>query len=351
MTDNTNSAMKKRILLLLLTGISMVSVAQQYPSDWDQYTTDGYLYNIQSDRNTLNLPESEFKDRLLDLARTNLAQQIRMRVQDSAKLRKESIDGRSHIAYMSETRFFTDLELQFATTKTVFDPVTAEGHAIVYIDKEKACQYYRNNTEVLLGHAENALTLARNYIDTGFKNRARAELEKILPQFESIAPTFFWLGVLGAPQNEISMLLTRCNEAEQSIKKLIAELTYGTSIYLICSADVFGSSYNALRNEVIGRLSTDGCNFTDDMTQADWIIHIEASAREYNQMTMHSQTLFFAYMDASISIEKGFSSQRIYENSISTKGAHTLGYNNAARKACKDLSSQLSDIIRKTINP
>lgn len=343
--------MKKRILLLLLTGISLVSVAQQYPSEWNQYTTDGYLYNIQSDRNTLDLPESDFKNRLLDLARTNLAQQIRMRVQDSATLHKESIDGRSHIAYLSETRFSTDLELQLVTTKAVYDPVTTEGHVIAYIDKEKACQYYRNNTEVLLGHAENSLTLARNYIDTGFKNRARTELEKVLPQFDSIAPTFFWLGVLGAPQNEITMLLTRCNEAEQAIKELIAELAYGTSIYLTCSANIFGAGYSALQNEVKGLLATDGCNFTDDLSQADWIIHIEASAREYNQMTIHSQTLYFAYMDASISIEKGSSSQRIYENSISTKGAHTLGYHNAARKACKDLSPQLSDIIRKIINP
>lgn len=142
--------------------------------------------------------------------------------------------------------------------------------------------------------------------------------------------------------------MTRRNQAEQSIKAQLAELTYGTSILLTCSADIFGKAYAALQNEIKGRLAPDGCNFTNDTAQADWIIRINASAREYNQMTMHGQSFYIAYVDASISIEKGDTSQRVYENSISVKGAHTLGYDHAARTACKDLVSQLSNIIRKT---
>lgn len=122
--------MKKGLLLLILTGISFIGMAQQYPSEWNQYTSDGYLYNIQSDRNTLNRSEAIFTNQLLDLARTNLAQQIKMRVEDSARMLKESIDGRSRMAYTSETRFSTDLELQLVSTETRYEPATGQGYAI-----------------------------------------------------------------------------------------------------------------------------------------------------------------------------------------------------------------------------
>ena len=60
-------------------------------------------------------------------------------------------------------------------------------------------------------------------------------------------------------------------------------------------------------------------------------------------------TSYFAYADARITIDKGATSQRIYENEISVKGGHTQNYTQAAKTAYKDLSRQLSEIIEGNI--
>ncbi len=73
------------------------------------------------------------------------------------------------------------------------------------------------------------------------------------------------------------------------------------------------------------------------------------SAREQNIAVLDGMTSYFAYADAQITIDKGATSQRIYENEISVKGGYTQNYTQAAKTAYKDLSKQLSEIIKESI--
>ena len=50
-----------------------------------------------------------------------------------------------------------------------------------------------------------------------------------------------------------------------------------------------------------------------------------------------------------ISIDKGSTGQRVYEDAISEKGGHTHNYEQAARQAYQDLSPKLSAIIQEQI--
>lgn len=341
--------MKKGLLLSILVSISFGSIAQQYPPEWGQYTSGGYLFDIQSDHNGQNQSETEFKNYLLNIARTNLAQQIRVQVQDFAELNKKSIDGNSTVAYTSETHFSTDVELKLVETRTYYDWETKQGYAIAYINKHAACQYYRNAVVTLLNKADNSLALARDFVGAGFKHRAKVELEALLTDFGTNKEAFFWLGLFAVSYDESEKLQVQYNEKEGLIKQQLADLQYGTSICLICSTDIFGSRYPTLQNELKGKLAAEGCNFTDDPSQADWVIRVVVSTREYNHLTMNSQSLYFAYADANISIDKVISSQRIYEDCLSAKGGNMMNYKEAARTACKELVRQLGTLILQSI--
>lgn len=341
--------MKKGLLLLVLVGISLGVFAQQYPSEWMKYTAGGYLSDIQSDRNDRNQSGTEFISHLLNAARLNLAKQVQMRIRDFAELKKNSINGQTVVSYSSETQFSTDVDFKLIETKSHYDPEKKEGYAIAYVDKHAACQYYQNEIALFLGKADNSLTIARNYIGSGFKNRAKTELEAILSGFKTTDEAFFLLGIFGLSQRESEELLMQRNEREQIVKQILADLQCSTSIYLDCVADIFGIKYAALEHELKGKLSAEGCNFIVDPTQADWIIRVNVNAREYNHLTMNSRLLYFAYVDADISIDKVITSQRVCEDRTSLKGGHTHNYTEAARAACRDLSNQLNKIILKNI--
>lgn len=341
--------MKKLLLLLLSAGISAGSSARAFPPQWERYTSGGYLFDMQSDRNDRGLSEARFTEELANTARTNLARQVRMRIRDSAALSKRSADGLTTVAYTSESRFSTDVELRLVETRTSYDPATKQGWAIACIDRQEACRYYRSEVGAFLNRADNTLAAARDLAGAGFKARAKSELEALLPGFEAADEAFFWLGILGLPQDECERLRNRRNEREQAVKRMAAELQHATSVFLVCTADIFGARYPTLQNELKGKLTAGGCSLADDPSQADWVVRVEVSAREYNRLTAGGRPLFFAYADAHVSIDKTITAQRICEDALSAKGGHTTGYGEAARTACRELSERLGELVLGTI--
>ncbi len=341
--------MKKALIVSILLCVALCGAAQQYPPEWVNYTSGRFLSNIQTDYNSGNKSETDFKNYLLNTARAELAKQISMQVRDVAELDKTAVDGRASVIYRSSTTFRTDVSLKLLETKTYYDPYKKEGAAIAYIEKEAARDYYMSEVNNFLGKAENALTVSRNYIGSGFKGKAKAELEAILPVFRQADESFVWLWIFGLPRNESEQLLARRNDLEQDVKKMLADLQHAMSIYLVCSADIFGTKYPALQNELKGRLASGGCSFADSPDKADWVIKINVSAREYNQINTGGTVSYFAYADADITIDKMITSQRIYEDGISVKGGHTLGFREAARAACKDMAKQLGNTILQNI--
>lgn len=335
-------------LFLFAVGILSAS-AQKYPTEWLKYTSDGYLYDIQSDYNNKNLSETDFKDYLLKVAYTNLAGKIQMSVKEEARLHKSTINGHSNITYTSSTHFSTDINLKLAESKAIYDRESKQGFAIVYLNKTAVCKHYRSEIELLWGKVDNASVTANNYIASGFKERARMELKNVLPEFAKIEESFIWLSLLDTPVAELTELTEKCNKLEQSVKKMLSELQHSILIHLSCKADLSGSPYTILQNELKGKLARDGCSFTDAPAKADWIIRIEVNVRESNISEFGGQKFYFAYTDARMMIEKRITSQCIYDNEISVKGGHSLNYTEAARAAYKELSNRLSILLKENI--
>lgn len=328
--------MKKLISMALLLLAGVVASAQGYPSEWSRYTTDAYYHDIES---------AATKQAALEQARTNLARQVQVRVSEVSQMDKDVVNGRSTILYSSSKTFSTDVDMDLAESKSHYDNAQGKHYVIVYIDKAAACTYYENEVKMLVSNAGNSLTIADNYISTGFKQKAKAELQKALGLFDGAGKPFFWLNVFGFDEQRIQGYLSQVHSQEQAVKQRLADLEYGTTYCVVCTADLFGKRYAKLANEVKGALSEEGCNFVDDAASADIVIRIEASARKYNEF----QGAYFTYVDAAVSVDKTATGQTIFEDEVSVKGGHTLGYDEAARDGYKQITKEITKLIKENI--
>lgn len=342
--------MKKFLLALLLAGGLGNIVAQECPPEWVQYTTGSrYLYNIEKEVNESRGSETEFKNALLDIARTNLAKQIKVQVVDRTVMEKLAVNGRSSVRFGARTDFSTDVDMELVQTKTLYNSSTRQGWAIAYIDKAAAGTFYKNKVEVLLRKADNTLTNANNYILSGFKGKASDEASAMLAEFAQLDEIFYWLSFFGLSQGELGSLLDRCSTRQQALKKLEIQVKNGIIIYLSVSADLFGNPYPNLQSRLKGALASAKHSFSDSPDSADWLIEVSASAREYN-ITGEGISTFHAKVDAFVKVIKTATDQHIFEDEITTKGSHTRGYAEAARIAYGDLEKELSALIQNSIN-
>jgi len=337
--------MKKLLTLALFIFVSAALHAQSYPLEWKSYTSDKYFHDVESGVNDENLPETRFMNNLLDIARANLAKQIQVKVQEVSQMQKNVVNGNADIRYSSQRSFSTDVDMRFSQSKNHVDMASRKVFVIVYINKEDACRYYENDINMLIGQISNSITIADNYINTGFKSKAQAELNNALTLFGKSDEMFFWMNVYGMPDYRLQQYQDQLNQKEQQIKAKLGELEYGTTYCVVCTADNFGKSYPKLKNEVKGDLSASGCNFTDDPATADYVIYIEASAREYNTLN----GAYFTYVDAVVAIDKKATGQRIFEDEISVKGSHTFNYEEAGRDGYKKIRKDISNMLKENI--
>ena len=191
--------------------------------------------------------------------------------------------------------------------------------------------------------------MAETFVASGFKAKAQMELESSLTQLPAVEEPLFWMNIFGTSQAVLTDWQDRINTAEQTVKRMLADLKHSTIIYLSCKANIFGKPYSALQEELKGVLAAGGCSFTDNPRNADWIITVKCTTREYSHVITGNTGSYFAYVDAQIIIDKTLTSQRIYEDAVSIKGGHALGYTEAARAGYKESKIILGEIIKKAI--
>ncbi|MBQ6082819.1 MAG: hypothetical protein IJK92_00485 [Bacteroidales bacterium] len=333
--------MKKFLAIAFLLFAGCILKAQNYPSDWVKYTSDRYFHDIES---------ASSKQTALDLSRTNLARQIQVKVQEQSQIDKQAVNGKTSVLYSSQKNFSTDVDMDLAQTQSYYDESASKYYVITYINRQEACNYYENDVKMFVSNVNNIIAIADNYINTGFKSKAKDELQRALDMFDGrIGKPFFWMNVFGLDEYEIRQYLNKVNKLEQTVKSKLADLEYGTTYCIVCTADNFGRKYFKLQNEIKGDLSESGCNFVDDPNTADYVIYIDAAAREYNKVETGNVTAYHSFVDAAIAIDKVATNQRIYEDEISVKGSHTLSFDEAGRDGYKKIRKEISKMLKENI--
>lgn len=328
--------MKRLFLAAVLLVVGGVAAAQNYPQEWNSYRSDAYYHDIEY---------AASKQDALDRARTNLARQVQVRVSEVSRMDKQVINGRTSTFYNSTQSLNTDVDMSLVESRSHYSQADGQHYVLVFIDKTAAATYYENEVKMLISNVDNTLSVASNYVASGFKQKAKTELQTAQKLFDGAAKPFFWLNVFGLDNVRLHSYLDAVHSREQSVKQMLAELEYGTTYCVVCQADLFGNSYTKLAGEVKGALAAQGCNFVDDPAKADYVIRINASARKYNTF----QGAYFTYIDAAVSIDKTATGQRIFEDETSVKGSHTLGYDEAARDGYKKTSKEITKMLKENI--
>lgn len=317
----------------LIEEYNKIMSAPQYSSEWDSFTKDGFLFDIQGEKKTSSVSESVLVNRLIEAARGNIAKQILVKIKDN----------------MGKADFVNDMDVSLLQTRSYFNPNVNKMFVIAFIDKANALRFYDKQIDVVFNNVEKHVTITDTYVETGFKSKAKEEIRKAENEFAKLEKPIFFLTVFDCPEYEFQEVLRKYSDLEQTVKRKISDLEYGTNIFVDCKADMFGQNYLNLNKELKAKLAENGCNFVDDRNLADWVVIINANSREYNKVDFGNSVNYFSYVDAEIALEKVVTNQRIYEDMITEKGGHTHNYGEAARAAYKKITPKIIELINENI--
>ncbi len=353
--------MKKPLLTSLFCwAIATIAAFAQLPPTWTDY-----------DMQKLDYPDSEYftgyaegaptgserqevaTQRLKDAARVEAISTIRVHVKNnttnnalSQTLRSNEGTFRQSIReFTSSTTTTVDMKIPGLQIESWRDPQTGTISAFAYVKKSTLIRQLEKQITIALTKVEMSLDQVDQLIATGQKLQARSAAEKALPYFAEVDEAQKLLVAVDTDATEETLMLSETRTLQQRLMVMVAQLKNALTICIKVHATAFDSPYPALQEELKGALSQLGCNFVTDPSTADWVINISAQAREYNTVTMGDVNTYFAYVDATVSITKTATGQRVYENMFTEKGGHTHNYQQAAREAYKYLTPKLRTAI------
>lgn len=344
--------MSKSLLfsLVLICCCSNV-LGQEYPTRWKQFTSVLYIYSIEEDFKDSKTSQSDFINSLLNQARLNVAKQVSILIKDKAELVKNSLNGVTDIKYSSNTTYSTEASIRLLKTDSEYYYGTAKGFAIAYLDKKELREYWSKEANRILSVQETDYAKAERMISLGYKERAKEALEKIKTELSAntIEESLAWLELCSYPADQYLVFLDRHVAMVRKVEYALLTLGHGITIYLDYHSDLFGEEYPDTKNQLSAKLSSDERSFVEDPLEADWIVKINAKARKGQQSTFGENTAYFVYVDVSLTIIKGSTTQTVYKDAFSVKDGHTIGYKQAAMMSFQNLASQLYEVINENL--
>jgi len=216
-------------------------------------------------------------------------------------------------------------------------------------ERAKMARQLTRSIPVELGKIEGTMPQINILIKKGEKMQAKAMVEEALQQIAKIEADQKTLALLDETADDEILMTAEVAEAKRYLIDKANKLRNAIGLYITCDAKLFDKDYPVLLKELQGELSKIGVAFVDSVEQADWVIGIQAAAREYRKNDYGGTSTYFVYVDANIAVDKTATGKRIYEDAITEKGGHTMNFEQAARQAYKDISPKISEIIKQQI--
>ena len=335
--------------LLFLCAHSFDLFAQSAPPTWEEFQSSNYFYSFQYGSNPDGMTSEDYLETLLTSAISGLARQIEVKVKETADLEKISKNGTSAISYSSSSTYTTDVKLNLVSTKTFFSKKDNIGYAIAYIDKSSASLFFKKEIEDKFSEAKRLYTNANDLLSLGYKEKSKKELTEAIKCFSMMDEAFYWLKLCGISSNDYTSLLEIRNDINVLVQQKIAQLGHDNAIYISCTADCFGSEYNQLEGIIKSKLYSEDRSFVSSRSSADWVITINASAREHNSVSYGSLSSYFCYVDATCKIYKVNTGQMIYEGAFSEKGGSTISYSESGKDAYTRIASKIIGAVEGKI--
>lgn len=229
-------------------------------------------------------------------------------------------------------------------------PNTNEVYAFAWVKKSTISTTLQKRIISLMTRAEISLENAERMYSNGEKIMAREQLEECAKYIQQVEQCQKIVHSVDEWIKYDDLSFEEMNILKQKVVSLFNQLK--NSIFVCVSGDikVFDSDYSLFINSIKQGVSTLGCTFTSQSSNADWIIRLQGTTREYNQLHAKDFTAYFVFAEVSLQITKGINSNIIYEGVHTAKGSHTLNREEAAYDAYKELSKSITQQIKEIIN-
>lgn len=357
---NINNMKKPLLTSLFCWAMTAISAFAQMPPTWTDhdlrridYPDSEYFTGYAEGAPTGSERQEVATQRLKDAARVEALSTIRVHVKNnttnnalSKTLRSsKSTFSQSMREFTSSTTTSVDMKIPGLQIESWRDPQTGTISAFAYVKKSTLIRQLEKQITVALTKVEMSLDQIDQLIATGQKLQARSAAEKALPYFAEVDEAQHLLVAVDTDATEETLMLSETRSLQQRLTAMIAQLKNALNIHMAVDASLFGTTYSALLSALQGELSQLGCTFVSSPAESDWAITVSANAREYNKVTTGNIATYFVYVDATVSIVKTPTSQRVYEDIFTEKGGHTHNYEQAAREAYRHLTPELCNAI------
>lgn len=363
-TQNIKHMKKTLLITLVCWAMSAIAAFAQMPPAWCDhdmqridYPDSEYFTGYAEGAPMTNERPEIATQRLKDAARVEALSTIRIHVKNnttnnalSQTLRSsEGTFRQSMREFTSSTTTSVDMKIPGLQIESWCNPQTGTIAAFAYVKKSTLIRQLEKQITVALTKVEMSLNQVNQLIATGQKLQARSAAEKALPLFTEVDEAQKLLVAVDTDATEETFMLSETRQLQQRLMAMVAQLKNALTICIQCDASIFGANYPTLSSTLQGHLSKLGCNFVSDPSVADWVVMIQASAREYSTVLTGNIATYFVYVDATVSITKTATGQRVYENMFTEKGGHTHNYHQAAREAYKYLTPKISQVVQEQV--
>jgi len=352
--------MKKCVFTIALCVLSFLAYAQE--PDWFEsknrmafYPTNVFFSGFAMDELRPGADVEAGLEHVKAAARAEAVSTIQVYVQSvkNDKTRSES--------YQTMSKYVEEVYQQFSSNTTIATKMDIPGlkidsykkgnivAAFAYVKKSDLKRQLEKQITMGLTRIETQLDNIDELMNNGQKMEARKRLEPIINEFMPIEKNQELLIAVDADADAESLQLNDAKALQQRYAKMRTALKNGIYVALHCNNDLFGSSYDTMTEQIKGNLAPLGCTFTNNDSEADWIVTINTAAREYSQSNFGSVSTFYAYVDSKISIKNAKTGQIIYADELSIKGGDTNDYIRAGVAGYKELTPQWSKIIKEQI--
>ncbi len=342
--------MIKNIILYILVSFSLGLFAQKAPN-WTnpsfrelEYPARNYFTGFAHDKKEKKESIVEVTERAKQYASSELSNSVITHIKSESKIHTQEIQHNKQTAFKeyfdSQIETSSDVKINGVNVETYYDKKTNDVFALAYVKRSTASAFYSASVEKLLKDIEGNVENAKQLIAISEKNKAKEELLKTTPLFKDLKYNQDLLSAVDNSSNP-NLQLDKTVDLYLEVKQLNISLEQGIFVYITGEGDNFSLLQNLLKSS----FSKNGCSFTEDKNQADWVVSINTSTREDSQF--HGS--HFAYMNAVVSLEKRHNKQVVYEDEISQKGGSMKGYSDAVKVATKDMSEKLSENLMKHI--
>ena len=340
----------KKLNILLLAIICASTVFGQTSPNWLQdadrernYPNNIFItgFSTGSLRNGEN--KTDAAARLKKEAQGYLAEAIRVQVSSETqshdvrtKTQTTGKDATEQINSIFEAAVKTsaNIELTGLKTDSYYDEHEGLIYGFAYVNKYELIGYYNAFLTMNMQQLESVLNTANQLETNGEKAKARTQYENAVSLLVKVEQA---QDILVALDKNASLQRDKTAKYRSDIVQALARLTQGVFIYFESKEDIFGKSSTLITNKVKSILSKNGCSFTGDFSQADFILKINATARKHG----NPSDIVFCYADVEIELIKKQSSKTIYQEELKQKGGHTT-YENAAREAFEEVGNTIA---------